>query len=94
MTSPLADCCLRYVRHALDCRIEWATEARRLLVDDPANASDYIHALEGYDHAGDPLGIPRILSGIVDRGEPCPWHDRVPEDYIAVMQAMGAPDAR
>ena len=50
--------------------------------------------IEGYDHAGEPLGTPRVMSGIYSRGEPCPWHDNVPEDYVAAMRAFGMPDER
>jgi len=80
----MKECCRRYVNHLLDLHVEWAQSARRCLDTDPEWASSYIHCVEGTS------ALPRhILSDIVDKGEPCPWHEHIPEDYLATMKAMG-----
>lgn len=88
------DCCVRYVQHAMDCHIEWAHRVRDLVegADDDVSAGSYLCAMEGRDHAGDPLGgTIRDLLDIVEGRKPCPWHGDVPEDYLAAMHATGMP---
>ncbi len=96
------ECCRRYVNEWLDITIEWSTTARRLINDPPPGfaaagleAQSLIRCIGGRDFAGDPLGLtPAEVAEIVAGARECPWHNRIPEDYLAIMKAMGGSDGR
>ena len=68
----------RYVEHGGELIAEWAR-----LVGDPSYSDDdsiMWHCIT--DQC--------LLLGRIANGQPSPWHDNPPEDFIATMRAMGA----
>lgn len=80
----------------MDSHIELAQLVRENIgSDDTFGISSFLCAMDGRDHAGDRLGLTlRDVLDIVEGRRLCPWHDRVPEDYLAAMRALGGPDER
>lgn len=75
----MKECCVRYLRVSLDLLVEWA---EGMQTDDFIGPESY---LEGMRHQRD------LCKAIVS-GEPCPWHEMVPENYLRVMRLMGGSD--
>jgi hypothetical protein len=82
------DCCRRYLRYSMECHIDWANEALMLLDRNDPYLVSVIAAIENFGHDDKPITTPVGLLSKILQGEPCPWHDGVPEDYLAVMAFM------
>lgn len=73
------ECCARYIRGGLDLIAEWA---------DGIKSDPFPDMAEGY--RGAILDHAQLLRRVFD-GEPCPWHDGLPEArlrYEANMRAI------
>lgn len=76
-SSSVPKCCRRYLEHSLGCFDDWAGQA--LIPDFPIEPQHLLGAIRE--------SIPLLLR--ILNGDPCPWHDSIPEDYLRVMALLG-----